>query len=344
MIEISRQPGFSSVGMIPIHFDVPTHYLPLETFVQTAYQARHVIDDFNDKLFEGQLEYQILVFPPNAGSFKTKLGIAIIAGWGAVFTFTESEVGKAFVKGLTKQKPAYWAEKVGSYLQDKLNDELESISPTIEDTTLVENRYFETLIITESTKSFFQTDEINLRAIGISPQKFREAYEARNKFYQTCAADAEVRALGFNESESFPIKRRDFLRLQVAIPAKEQPAISLPWTVEIVALRVTSPNWDRQDQHRQWKARDSKGRERYFRIEDQQFWDMVQAERLNPHIIDDIKIQWAYVGPQRSRARVLRVLEYNGQFLGTPLDENALQAILGLFDRINEEAPDLFGR
>lgn len=110
----------------------------------------------------------------------------------------------------------------------------------------------------------------------------------RNGFYQACAADKKVRALGFDDSDEFPIKRKDFARLIVPLAPREDQPASQPWQVEIVVLNVTSPNWDRQDEQRNWKGRDERGRERYFRIEDEQFWALVQGEELNPHIIDTV--------------------------------------------------------
>jgi hypothetical protein len=68
----------------------------------------------------------------------------------------------------------------------------------------------------------------------------------------------------------------------------------------------------------------------------------VQGKQINPHIIDTVKVQVAFVGEQRRNARVLRVLEYNDQVLGNPLDENALAAMLGVFNRKSGQEPGLF--
>jgi hypothetical protein len=107
---------------------------------------------------------------------------------------------------------------------------------------------------------------------------------------------------------------------------------------------VTSPNWDRDDRQRVWKGRDSKGRERYFRIDDEHFWTLVKAEQLSIHIIDTIKVQWAFRGTMRSpkRIRVLKVLEFNDEVLSEPLDDNALSTILGLHSASPDGQGDLF--
>jgi hypothetical protein len=332
------------VGLIPIHFDVPGHYLPLATFIKTANQTRAVIDGINREVFDGRLQFEVFVLPAEDGSFKTKLGVALLAGWGVVWSFSESDIGKAFIKGLTTHEPAYWAEAAGRMIKEKLA----APAPSPAGNPAVPARrshecQTEAVIIAEAAKSFLQADHSQLRRIGITTQKFRDAFEARNGFYQACTADSKVRALGFNDTEDFPIKRKDFARLIVPLAPREDQPLAHPWQVEIVILKVTSPNWDRDDRQRQWKARDDKGRDRYFTIDDEQFWTLVQAQKLNPHIIDTVKVQWAYIGEQRRSARVLRVLEYNGEELGQPLDENALAAILGTYDETPDDHGDLFG-
>lgn len=111
-------------------------------------------------------------------------------------------------------------------------------------------------------------------------------------------------------------------------------------------LKVTSPNWDREDRQRQWKGKDGHGRERYFRIDDEHFWSLVKADQLSTHIIDTIKVQWTFQGKAESpkNCRVLKVLEFNGAILSHPLDDNALRAIVGLYERVSVDQGDLFER
>lgn len=120
MVEYGDIDGQPIVSVMPLHFDVPGHYLPLTTFVETANQTRAVIDGFNRELFDGQLKFEFFVLPPEPGSFKAKLGVALLAGWGMVWTFTESDIGKSFIEGLTGHDPSYWAKEVGTYARTKL--------------------------------------------------------------------------------------------------------------------------------------------------------------------------------------------------------------------------------
>ena len=336
--------GKPIIGVLPIHFDVPENYLPLATFVDTANQTRAVIDAFNREVFAGNLQFDIFVLPPEEGSFKTRLAVALLAAGGIVWSFAESDIGKAFIKGLTMHEPAHWAAIAGSLVRNQLiESKKDSQLVKVEEEPLRLRQQIETIIVTESAKSFLQKPETELSRIGIRPQTFRDAYEARNEFYKACLKDTNVHALGFDEEEHFPITRRDFVTLQVAVPPKEKEPDIEPWQVETILLKVTSPNWDREDRQRQWKARDPNSRDRFFRMDDEYFWRLVSEQAISPHIIDRILVQWAFIGDQRRHARVLKVLEYNGERIGEPLNDDALRAILGAYS-LPEREPDLFDR
>jgi hypothetical protein len=178
----------------------------------------------------------------------------------------------------------------------------------------------------------------------VDERTFRDAFEARNEFYSACYANREIQALGFEEEPLFPIKRSDFSRLQVALAPREDVPQAGNWIVEIVTLNVTSPNWDREDRNRTWKGKDVNRKERNFSIEDDHFWTLVWNRQINPHIIDTIKVQWAFLVDRRRTPRVLRVLEFNDQVLGEPLDENELTARLGVFTRSSDAQQRLFDR
>jgi hypothetical protein len=331
------------VGIIPIHFDVPEHYIPLDTFIETANQTRVIIDTLNQQLFDGGLQYEFVVFPPEEGSFLTKLGIVIAGTCTAAWAFILTDPGSEFIRGLTGHGTSHYTYQAGLKLRELLTTietgGIETGSIEIED-DLAQNEALNRIVV-DSTKSFLTMDEHALRRVGVTRQKFHEAYEARNQFYRACAADTEIQAIGFDEAPDFPIKRKDFARLQVALGPKEEAAPDVEWEVEIAALKVTSPNWDMNDDKRPWKGKDHLNRDRFFRIDDVQFWRLVQSKRLDPEIVDIIHAQLAFPKSQRRNGRVLRVLKYNDVVLGDPLDDNALSAVLGAYRKPPREN-DLF--
>lgn len=333
-----------AIETISIHFDLPGHQIPLSTFIRTAEQTEAVIRSLNRELFDGNLRYELLVLPPEEGSFKSKLGFVLLGGWAVLWSFTESDVGKAFIKGLTTHEPAHWAEQVGTGLRDALIDGAEAAAPEGDEPDEEAKCRFGARVVTEATKSFLQADVSELEQVGVTKTRFRDAFEARNEFYQACVQTPDLRAIGFEDAPLFPIDRAEFSRLQVVLPPKEDDEDE-PWLTGIAILKVTSPNWDREDRQRQWKGKDGKGRERYFRIDDEHFWSLVQAAHLSTHIIDTIKVQWAFHGKADNpkSIRVLRVLEFNDEALSAPLDDNALSAILGRYTKTSDGQGSLFG-
>lgn len=328
----------AAIEILPIHFDVPGHEIPLTTFVRTSEQTEAIVRGLNKELFNGQLQFQLLVLPAEEGSFLTRLGIVLLGGWGIVWAFTESDIGKAFIKGLTDHEPAYWAELAGKAAKSRMQEANEA--PASEATTAHE---YETTIVCQAVKSFLQKQGSELRRVGITPVRFRDAYIAKNEFYEACAATPQLRGLGFSEAPVFPIRRDDFIGLQTLLPPKDDE-LEHPWFVATTLLRVTSPNWDRDDRVRQWKGRDHQGRDRYFRIEDEDFWSRTALGAINTHIIDTMKVQWAYQGKseQPKNCRVLRVLEFNGVTLASPLSDDTLRAQLGRLGDLDDDQGDFF--
>lgn len=343
---LSKLDESGALAILPIHFDLPSHAIPLDTFVQTAEQTRIIIASLNRELFSGQLQYEFLVLPPHSGSFKSKLGIYLFGGWVVLWTFTESHMGQGFIRGLTLHEPEYWAERAGSAIRETIVSDSDGSSTGDMDETSADNEIkcrAAAQFLVETTKSFLQKDAAELETVGITTTRFRDGFAARNEFYEACADESAIRAIGFEDAPVFPIGRSDFARLQVILPPVKDEDEE-PWLTAIVDLKVTSPNWEREDRQRAWKAKDVKGRERLFRIEDEEFWGLVKAERLNIHIMDTIKVQWAFQGKVSSpkNIRVLRVLEFNGDVLSEALGEKALAPILGAFSEVSTDQGDLF--
>ncbi|MCV0369340.1 hypothetical protein [Filomicrobium sp.] len=340
MPERTSTPKEAPIGIIPIHFDVPEHYIPFDTFVETASRTRTIVDSLNEQIFGGELQYEFVVFPPEEGTFLARLGVILIAGYGIAWTLSESDVGKAFIRGLTGHEPAYYAEQVGIQLKELLEEGTAPLEPDSDRHDAACDELMSRIVV-DSTKSFLTTDVRALRRVGVTPERFQEAYSARNEFYQALASDPKVLGIGFDETPSFPIRRKDFALMHVAVVPLEATTREIEWEVELASLKVTSPNWDMKDEKRPWKGKDHLNHDRFFRIYDAQFWRHVHSKRLDPEIIDTILVQLAYPKGQRRTGRVLRVLKFNDVDLGPPLDDNALSALLGSY-RKPDKHDDLF--
>ncbi len=337
-----------------IHFDVEGHFLKLDTFIQTAESAREIIAAIDQTFFKGELKYELIVLPPDDGSFLTKFGVLVAAGTAA-FGILNTDIGAAYVEGLTGKAPVEWAKELGQDHRVRVQDAYEMIEPREEPSqettqptppspTSTKSESDQAAcrtsakIIVAMARGVLEKETDELNRIGMNVGNLFDALDARAKFYSACIKDSDVSRIGFTPDDEFPIPRKSFPeRAQKPTPPdiEEDPS---EWAVAIESIYVTSPNWDEEDQKtRQWKGKDQIRRDCYFVIEDAEFWGLVKVKSLHVEVLDNLKVQWAYQikeGRPKNR-RVLRVLEFNGDKLADPLMPDAIRAVLGSFSAMS---------
>lgn len=323
-----------------IHFDVSDHFLKLDTFIKTAESARKVIDALDETFFNGSLEYELIVLPPAEGTFLSKLAVWVSGGTAAVFGFLNTDVGSAYVEGLTGRTPAEWAQSFGEDHRARIDSVLE------ESETLDDENGFDSIegppeackeaaqIVVAMARGVLEKSPDELQKVGMEIGALPDAVDARADFFAACIEDRGIKRVGFTSDDNFPIPRNSFPERAQKPARKPKDEEPLEWSVSIESIYVTSPNWDKEDQKtRQWKGKDQIRRDCYFMIEDAEFWHKVKHKALNVEVLDNLKVQWAFQntdGRPKNR-RVLRVLEFNGYKLAEPLPQAAVRAILGLY-------------
>ena len=329
MADYWDSPEKNIAGIIPLHFNVSDHALPLRDFMATAVQIETIVNEINQELFNGRVKVEVLVLPPEPGTFLTKLAITAGAILSGAFVYLDSDMGKEFITKLTGQTPVYWNGEAGTYLKELFTEEdKEEVEKEI-----IQQKCMINLMLSEGTKSFLIKDHQQLRKVGITKAKMRSAYEAKNRFYEACHNNSCIKSIGFTEDDDFPIERNSFLEQVVLLPEKSKDEEEGPWTVEIVDIIVTSPNGDPTDNQRHWKARFPKGSLWTFKLDDEIFWDLIQRNKIKAAALDFMKVQLAFVeeGSRRKHNTVLRVLEINNVKISSPLEGNALFEKLGTY-------------
>jgi ssDNA-binding Zn-finger/Zn-ribbon topoisomerase 1 len=351
---LSREPG-----EIVYHFDVERSSIPLAQFIDTARATQEIIDDFNRSLFDNKLKYALRVKTPEEGSLIAVLMVAVPVGGGSVLGFLGTEIGKAFFKGLTTEEPAAWAEKVGAAIRQKLSKSkaleksdnfkalfrdvefITHVSPVMDVSKEVEGEAV-ALVLT----NFLKTTTERLKEIGITPEKFRAAFQGRNRIFKGCIDNPEVKGITFDRDTTFSIKRNDFPQriTQLPDPLPADPVKPSDLSFETVDIAVNSPNWKRDG--RNWQAATKKYQDISFSIEDESFWRRVEQSDadLKPTIRDNMRVQWAYPAgtAKPSHVKVFRVLTYNGRQLSTPMTDQEIQALQSTVHFVEPETPDLF--
>jgi hypothetical protein len=337
------------MGNINVHFDVRAHHIPVDLFVEVGNDISAILAEFDRLLFGGTLKYQIVVLTPQPGTFLGKFGVYLLGGAAAVWAALDTNIGEGFVKGLTGEAPAFWSEQAGKTIREAVSESIrlgeENISKSKHElqtmTLAAEN------VLAESTRCILEKPRDQLQKVGLSISNFREGYQARNNFYVACSANTEVKAIGFTPAAEFPIKRKQFPSMQTTMPKKREEEFEGVWQVKIFKIKVTSPNWDKDDVRRTWKGKIEDGKDCYFRVDDEGFWFQAMKHQLELDVVDSISVQMAFreIDGQPRDYRAIKVLEYNGRELAPPLNDNAIAAILGSFAVHPQELkhPDLFG-
>lgn len=343
-------------GEIIYHFDVDRSSIPLAQFINTARATQEIIDDFNSSLFDGKLKYELRVKTPEEGSLIEVLAVVVTVG-GSILAFLGTDIGKAFFKGLTTEEPVAWAERLGASIRKALVPN-EAVAPNDATTDLaVEvvsdalpppdvSRQVEAEALALVLISFLKIDTERLKAIGITPEKFRAAFQGRNRVFKGCIDNPEVKGITFDRATEFEIKRNDFLRriTELPDPPPDDPPKPSDLNLETVDIVVHSPNWKRDG--RNWQADTNKHQGISFSIEDDGFWQRVDMRDsdLKPTIRDNMRVQWAYPAGavKPSHVKVFRVLSYNGRQLSTPMTDREIQELQSTVHFVEPDTRDLF--
>lgn len=209
--------------LLSIHFDVKDHYINKDNHVLGIEATSTIIDELNKRLFDGKLEYEVLVFPSEEGSFKTKLAVKISTVAMLALTLSENGLFKGIVNDLTG---AEWdnytiGQNIGGFLRD-------------------------------TTKRLFVTDVSTLEKIIPSSMNFDKILKVKSDFYNQCIENEEVKALGFDDTENFPIKRNQFFN-HIITKDKIRPLVS---DLFIVDATIISPVDVDKDKH--WELENRK--------------------------------------------------------------------------------------
>ena len=82
------------LGIIPLHFNVEAHYIPVDDFISTAINISEIVKTFNEEIFGSGLRYEIVVLPPKSGTFLSRLGVIVMSVGTAAWMALESDIGK----------------------------------------------------------------------------------------------------------------------------------------------------------------------------------------------------------------------------------------------------------
>jgi len=343
-------------NLIPILFNVPEHYVRVETFVASAEATQRVVQAFSSEIFGNNLTIDLVVVAPEPGSLRQILkvsikiakysGITIGGAWAIIFSAIqalETDFGKAAVEGFTGQSPSEIAREFAQKISDtRAVDENEDLEPFVEDGATREVCVLLGKLLSQMSSRALASPRQDLDRSNISPELKFELADAQADVFEACMSDDLVKSIEFEDSGAPPIPRSDFVLRAVHPPRPEreiEPAGE--WLVSVESVIVTSPNFVFEEQEsRKWKGRTLDGRSLLFTIDDQEFWSKSHRRELKftENTILNVQMATRVHKGKTKEIRAVRVLKIDDLDIGRPLDENALTAILGsLAKQVSDE-------
>lgn len=336
---VGFDPGGRPIVAFPIYYDVPADRLRLKTFIAAAQKYEILVSEIISELLHADAAFQVYVLPPEAGSFRQKLGVVVIAGLGGIIGAGGWVMMDGFLEGLSGLPPREWSQELGEKLREQYKSE------NGEDAELDEELFASaevTAALVEMTRHVASTPTELLARIGIRPEEHPRVFSAKTDLYYEIEVDPQVKGIGFGEEDKAPIRREEFSRYQVSTGKVEE---SREWKVELARYFVSSPNWDRYDTRRKWKGREEGGSTVYFSIVDENFWEMARVGNLDSHVMDELIAQVAvrYVDGRKHERVVVNIIRFNDMPISRELSSEALQHTLSnLAGSHDDQSDDLF--
>lgn len=189
---------------LPIHFNTKVHSLVGEDYIIAIEAFTNSLEELNKRLFEGQLDLELRVITNEDGSIKAVTGVifkgfkktanftmktaTVLGVCAALIEFTETDTFKGFVEGVSGYKIDHYnkAKELGSLGRDVA----EFVHDILVGIYTMENDELERVI----------PNNLNLDKI----------IKSKSDFYTMCINNEEIRGVGFDDSERFPVKRDRF--------------------------------------------------------------------------------------------------------------------------------------
>ncbi|WP_306044791.1 hypothetical protein [Nioella sp. MMSF_3534] len=323
-----------------VHFEVSESHILLETFVSSAQAAARTVTALNNELFGGQVVFELVVYPPEAGSLKQYIGVSVkfLKAAGTVYAVVWSLIqlmDSASVKDISRelfgatpsevivQRIRDYRTRVEETPVDAAEDQLESLRQ--DGYEIVEE------LLVQGTSSSLGAAPETLESSTIPDELSYELRLAQSELFEAALEDQNVRGISFQEEDQVPIPRNQFAVRGVRPLPPRRNEDEGEWEVSLQQVRITSPVFERENPQRKWMGVNAKGSNVLFDIVDSEFWSRLLAKEIKFSEGSVIVVQMATrvrrKGPREKIA--VRVLSLDGLKLAEQLDGAALASILG---------------
>lgn len=318
-----------------VHFDVEDEFILLDTFVDSALAAKRAAQAISVEYFDNSVHIELIILPPEPGSLKQYIAFAVkgTTSFSLILLTLVQFMDSKSVQDISKE---LYGKIPSEIIIEKIRDLKSAAESDNSSAEELENEGREILeeIVLLSTRSALEIDRRELERIDI-PEDLRYELEAsQSGLYKAALDDSGVMAIGFDESDEFPISRDQFAARGLPPLRKTDDDSPEEWKIVIEQIRVTSPNFDREDQtSRRWKGRRLHGGGMiHFEIVDPDFWKKIaQSEiRFSGHTDIEAQIAMCFVDGKLKVNKVVKVLKVDGQRQAKRLSTEDVYAFLNV--------------
>lgn len=327
--------------------------MSVDAFVASANSSQRVLQALNAELFGGKLDLELVVYAPESGSVRQVLRVVVHGGIGAyaviwsVIQLLETDIAKGVVKELTGKLPAEIAVEAAKEYKESVVETGQTRENKADQELKKEDEAAAQIaaVLSQASSCVLASSRGNLDDLKVSERTRFELADAQAQMFEKCLADRAVSAIEFEDTDFPPVPRSQFPQRAIR-PRKpsDDSEEGDKWIVSIESYLVTSPNLEESDQYsRKWKGKSAADKTKLFIIEDQEFWSKLRRKELRFSEDTELEVQVAsrFIDGKIKETKVLRVLKFEGEEIGQPIDENGLRAILGELN--SDEKDEGFG-
>ena len=304
-----------------VHFDTNEHRIPIDVFLTTGSSIHKISKDFNKKFFDNHLSPEIYVIPSGNGGF--------IEFFNFVIANHPLEVGisswfcNLLIKRYSDKKLMEWIDIGANLTLDELEKEIKRLKKCKDNFTL--NTRVALKLYISSLQKFILSSSDKLKEWNITPQEFRNSFEAKNSFYESCLQpNTGIKGIGFSRRHIFSIKRNDFSSQIIKLPMTEDDIY-----YKLQKVIITNPTI--VDDNTPWTGRiASTNKKITFYMEDENFKDKLikGLSPLKESNLDDemlVYLEYRIIHGKNLRSKQVIsakiVYKFNDKIL-TPIPEN----------------------
>ena len=165
-----------------IHYDVDNHFIPMNDFLVASNTAQKIIDDLNKQILGGRLKYQLVIVPPEDGTFLKTVGfLSLTVAVNAIAVPIVDDYMLGVFEEITEQKPSDYGKDHMRALRDL-------------------------------THGFFSKEVEELEKCIPPELNLDRAFKGKTDFYTSCQNNSDIKGIGFDNTRNFPIRHGDFKR------------------------------------------------------------------------------------------------------------------------------------